>query len=499
MRPLPQFPTWPAHFIRVVATSWTPARRRQLLVALAVAPCILVVLSILLLAVLLTGPASRSANWYQQQGDKALARQDYATAQLCYASLLQTSPDDPKYRYALARCFGKLGQDKAAAALLQQLAPETAAGYLPAQLQVARDLLGGPSPSPEARRSAEARLQQILKTQPKNPDVHAMLAVLYYRTDRWDLARQHMALGGPAVDELTLPAALALSDRGDRAESEIWARRAAAHYAARLKADPTNDELRLKYAQACLLLRDFTKTLEILDAGWQQNKNPAFRKAVAHVTSLWLRESPTMAASQRLGLLQNGLAWDAQNPALLEILLDPETAVAAESVQPTTTSVQGAAVHALAQAVENCRRRQPDRVRTDLQRALSVGGPAMASIAGNVACLWAYSKAPDAASALTLSSILLDLRPTEPFAQRAQGMVLAQQEKWEQALGYLETALPAMPQDLGIHTVLATTYDKLGKPDLAEKHRKLAQPTTAPAPATSPAAVPAASKQAEGR
>lgn len=487
MRPLPEFPAWPGNLIRWTATIQRPARRHQLLLALAVAPVVVVALSILLLPLLLTGPKNRAANWYQRLADESLARHDYATAQLCYASLFQTRPDDLKYEYGLALSLSKLGQDKAATILMRKLAPEDAAGYLPAQLQVVRDLLADSSPSPEARRSAEVRLQQILKAQPKNPEVHAMLAVLYSKADRWDLARGHMALAGPAVDELTLPAALALSDRGDRAESEIWARRALAYYAPRLKADPTNDDLRLKYAQACLLLRDFTKTLEILDAGWQQDKKPAFRKAVAHVTSLWLRESPTMEASRRLGLLENGLAWDAQNPALLQLVLDPETASAADSVQPTTASVQGAAIRALAQAVDSCRRHHPDHARADLELALTVGGPAMPSIVGNVACLWAYSKAPDAACALTLSSALLELRPTEPFAQRAQGMALAQQEKWEQALGYLEAALPAMPQDLGIHTVLATTYEKLGKPELAEKHRKLAQLATAPSPATAPA------------
>ena len=489
---------------------WWSAHRKAILAGLVVAPVILVALSILFLVVLMLRPASRTAVWYQQEGARSLAKADYAKARLCYASLLKDRPDSQENQYGLAMSLMGLGEQAGASALMQRLTPEDGSGYGPAYVQMAQSALQGDAPTPEALKRAEQQLLWALKTMPKDEKAHALLAFVYSRTNRWNLVKDHLALAGTVPGELALGAAQEFAGRGDWLEADKWARVAAAQYSIKVKADPTDEKSRLNHAQAVLLQRDFAKTLEILDAGWQQSKQPVFRKAVAHVTSLWLREAPTMEAPRRLALLENGLSWDSQNAALLQIVLEPATISAASRVSPTTNKVAGAAIRALAQTVANCRNNQPDKARPELELALSLGGPAMPSIAGNLACLWAYSKAADAPSALVLSSLLLDLRPTEAVAQRAQGMVLAQQQKYEQALGYLQKALLAMPQDVGIHTALASTYEKLGQLELAEKHRRIAQaatmpstaPTTAPgqAPTTepaisAPATVPAAAVQ----
>ena len=467
--------SWYRNAVRWVATRW-----RMLLRAVVLSPAVLVGASILWLGVFMTGREDAAISWYRREAARCMAAKDYSNARLCYASLVKRKPDESGYKYGLAAALSKLGEQSASAMLMRQLAPEDGPGYLPAQLDVAQQLLGGSAPTPEALRSAEARLQQILKVHPKHPAAHAMLAVLYARADQWDLAKPHMALGGPAVDELALPAALTFVQRGDDTESEIWARRAIAYYAPRVKADPKNSEQCLKYAQANLLLRDFAKTIEILDAGWQQSRHPAFPKAVAHVSSLWLKQSPNMDAPRRLALLENGLKSDPQNLILLQLLLDPATAAAAASVQPTTAPVQGAAVRAFVGAVDASRRRHPEQARPELQLALDLGGPQMPSIASNLACVWADSEVEDAACALTLSTTLLELRPDDLIARRAQGIVLSRQKQWPNAIEHLEAALAAMPDDPAIHAAMATAYENLGQKDLAATHRRLSAPTTIP-------------------
>lgn len=206
-----------------------------------------------------------------------------------------------------------------------------------------------------------------------------------------------------------------------------------------------------------------------------------------------------MDAPQRLALIENGLIWDPQNQALLQSLLDPLTSDAAAVVQPTTARIQGAAVRGLIQAIEASRRKRPERVRPELALALTISGPQMAAIASNLACVWADSKAPDAACALTFSTVLLELLPSEAVAQRAQGIVLVKQEQWAQAIEHLNAALLASPDDLGVHASLATAYEKLGNSDLADRHRRLSQPTTAatPTPSTSPATGPSAAMRVD--
>lgn len=476
MPAMPPMRLWLAKGVFWCAARW-PAR----LITLAFSPAVLVMASMVLVGILVMRPDRLSDAWYAQQAIRSKSAGDFATARLCYASLLQTSPTNAEYQYGMAISLSKLGENAAAAMLMRRLTPEDAPGYPPAQLDLARQQLSGASPSPEAVRSAEARLKQVLKAWPKEPRAHSMLAVLYSKSNRWDLAKKHMSLAGGAADELAFQAALAFADRGDQAECEVWARRAAAHLAPGVLADPKNDDLRLQYAQTYLLLHDFPQTLEILEAGWEQDHHPVFRKVVAHVTSLWVQQSPTMEAGQRLALLENGLSWDSQNTALLQLLLEPVTLQAAALVQPTTEPLHGAAIYALIQAVDACRQKHPEQVRSELERAIDLGGPPMASIAAYLSSVWADSKAPDSPSALTLSTTLLEIRPQEPISQWAQGKVLAQQGKWALAVGYLEAALATMPEDRSIHASLATAYEKLGQPARAAEHNRLAQPATAPA------------------
>lgn len=478
---------WLARGVVWCAERW-PAR----LITLAFSPTVLVMASMVLVGILVMRPNRLSDAWYARQAIRSQSAGDFATARLCYASLLQRSPTNAEYQYGMAISLSKLGENAAAAMLMRRLTPDDAPGYAPAQLDLARQQLSGPSPSPEAVRSGEARLKQVLKAWPKEPKAHSMLAVLYSKTNRWDLARKHMSLAGGAADELAFQAALAFADRGDQAQCEVWARRAAAYLAPRVLADPKNDDLRLQYAQAYLLLHDFPQTLEILETGWEQDHHPVFRKVVAHVTSLWVQQSPTMEAGRRLALIENGLSWDSQNTALLQMLLEPVTLQAAALVQPTTEPLHGAAIHALIQAVDACRQKHPEVVRSELQRALNLGDTLMPSIASNLACIWADSKAPDAAGALTLTTTLLELRPADVVVRRAHGIVLTKQAQWARAIEQLTLVLPAMPHDPGIHDALATAYEKLRQPELAATHRRLSQPTTIPtttpsqAPTTSP-------------
>ena len=471
-----------------LSRSWFAQRRQFLLNSLILAPVILVILSILSLGLLVSGPKDSSSAWYSQAASRAMSTNDYAAARLCYASLLQKQPNNPAYKYGLAITLSKLGEETASTTLMRQLAPEDGPGYAPAQLDIARELINAPSPKPESLRAAEARLNLVLKMQPKNADAHTMLAVIYSKSERWELANEHMVRGGEAFNEQALTAALAFAKRGDPLKTGIWARRATAYYAPRVKAEPKNDDLRLRYAQSYLLLHDFPKALEILDAGWRQDSKPLFRKAVAQVSAMWLKESPTMAIPRRLALLENALTWDPQNATLLAIVLDPETASAASQVNPTTALVGGASIRALVQAIANCRNNQPDKAKSELKLAMNLGGQPMASLTAYVCGVWAESKTPDAAWALTLSTILLEIQPKEPVAQWALGKVLAQQEKWAQSIPYLEAALAALPNDPSIHASLAAAYENIGQTALAAQHHRLAQSTTAPttAPSTAP-------------
>jgi uncharacterized protein HemY len=74
-----------------------------------------------------------------------------------------------------------------------------------------------------------------------------------------------------------------------------------------------------------------------------------------------------------------------------------------------------------------------------------------------------------------LSSALVQLRPQDPIAQRAQGLVLAKQGRWNLAAKCLETALASMPGDATMHSALASAYDQMGMPAMAGQQRRLSE------------------------
>ena len=467
---------------------WRNDRRRLILWCLSVLPVVGVALTTVLAAILMLGPSDRIVTWNDQHATIALSQRDFTTARLCYSGLLQRDPDNPAYQLGLAISLAGLDQTSAAMVLMNRLAPDNADGYPPAHLFLAEQLLTGSSPTPQATRAAESHLLRVTQAQPMNIKAHALLAAIYAQSGRWEQVKEHLALGGPAVDELGLIAAESFAAQGDRSESDAWAKRAARFFRSRVLSNPQDYEARLKLAQALVFQRDFALALEILEGGWDASKQIVFRRSIAQVYAMWLKDSgASLPAARKVAMLQRGLDCDPQNGLLLQLATEPSMGDAADTFRPSTQPFEGAAMRSVCLSIAACRLDQPQDARKHLKIALALGDPQLPAIIANMACVWAYGKDADASSAVVLSSALVDLRPREPVAQRAQGLVLAKQGRWNLAAAQLETAMIAMPNDPAIHSVLAACYDPMGMPAQAAQQRRLAQAATQPAPASRPA------------
>lgn len=467
---------------------WSADRAQAFLRGVAVMPAVLVTFSVVFGGILLLGPGDRIITWYDQHGTVALAKRDFKAARICYEGLLQRDPDNPAFQLGLAFSLAGLGENREAMILINRLAPENGAGFPPAHVFVAQQLLtgSGSSPSEAAIRSAETHLLRVVQAQPNNARAHALLAAIYSRVGRWEQVKEHLAQGGSGVDELGLLAAQSFAAQGDAGEAEVWARRAAKFYRNRMLANPRDYASALKLAQSLGMTHEFAPAIELLETAWKDTKDPVFPKALAELSAQWLKSAGTLAPSRRLALLQRGLTWDSQNQALLQQVVDPVMIEAAGQVVPTTSPVDGSAMRGLCQAAAACRVNHPDEVRAQLTAALSTGDAQFPAVVANVACVWAYAEPSDANSALLMSDGLVGLRPRDPVAHRAQGLILAKLKRWNLAAKYLESAVQAMPGDPLLHGVLAATYDQLGMPAEAAAQRRLTQPATIPAP--SPAA-----------
>ena len=123
-----------------------------------------------------------------------------------------------------------------------------------------------------------------------------------------------------------------------------------------------------------------------------------------------------------------------------------------------------------------------DEARLHWERALAAS-PKSAVVANNLAWSLTTGSSPDLPRALGLiDSVLSTEQGTgSPSLLGTRGRILVRLGRWQEALASLEAALPAQPTNRDLHADLAAAYNALKSPELAERHRRLAE-GVAPAP-----------------
>lgn len=144
----------------------------------AATPALLTMAIVLLLAIAALAQRSDSIDaGYQQNAQAALESGDFETARICYERLLQHSPNDPALLFGLAKTLLQLGHPGDAIHIdaihiIQRLAPADAAGYAPAQVIVAEQILAGAN-DPASLQLAQKHVERALESDPNNG--HALL------------------------------------------------------------------------------------------------------------------------------------------------------------------------------------------------------------------------------------------------------------------------------------------------------------------------------------
>lgn len=169
-------------------------------------------------------PAGR-AEWYPERADEAFESQDYRTAAVCYNRLLQLHPHDVAIAFKLARSLDAIGQADAARTLFLRLAPlDSANGYPPAHLRLARRDLSTDKPSAAAMDDAQRHLTPVLKGSPADPEANFWLAVLCAARGRWDLVAGPAAQAASLRDVLCPKLAGIAKAQGNAQQAEVWSK-----------------------------------------------------------------------------------------------------------------------------------------------------------------------------------------------------------------------------------------------------------------------------------
>jgi Flp pilus assembly protein TadD len=271
--------------------------------------------------------------------------------------------------------------------------------------------------------------------------------------------------------------------RGDKERARREADLAASYFRTRTKADLGDQVARLGWADATTFLEKFADAVAILEDGWAGTREPVYRLAQARVYVAWFdnlaRDSVT-APGLKLALLEKGLHCDPSSTDLLDRLL------AVIKVQGSEAEKARATLHRLLAAgevpatvhfalgIDALQHGETEQAALHWERANQLA-PDLPIVANNLAWLIAQSPSPDLPRALDLVNMALKQAPDQPSFHHTRGHILVKMERWKEALGDLETALPRYTQDPETHRALALVYGHLGVPAMEAEHKRLAE------------------------
>ena len=227
--------------------------------------------------------------------------------------------------------------------------------------------------------------------------------------------------------------------------------------------------------------RKYAEALAILEPEMRQSPNAAYASAIADICAAWVDKTPAAQSAERFRLIQKGLSYDPQHPALMALLLQAThdsgaTGPAASKLmdQLVATAVGDAAAEwHLFLGLDTRARGDVAASRQQLQTAFGLA-PERTDIKSALADVLVAGSQDDWQEALQLIQPALDQFPENPEYRNTRGLLLARLGQNKAAAADLEYAVAKLPNPSASRLELAKVYDALGKPQLADQQRRLA-------------------------
>ncbi|MCS6976920.1 MAG: tetratricopeptide repeat protein [Gemmatales bacterium] len=472
---------WSVWYVR----QWWQTRDRRLLFAGLPA------LAALVLTVVVAGIAMTKTSEVEVQsryfrtGHAHLAAGRYDQALVCFERLVHLAPHRQDVLFALALASEGVGQTERAVQIMSELAPQDKAGYAPAHLWYAKQLLQAPQKSPKVLDAAEAHLLRALDGELDNrPEAEGLLGELYLARNRLDQAELYLLRAVKADPRLHLRLAYLYARKGDRDRARWEGEQAASFYRAWTKSEVHTPQARLGWADAAIFLENFDVAVSVLEEGLRLTGDPVYREALAKTYMAWAdalarrNQSPadaTQLVSEQLRLLEKALQVDPHNHDLVMQVwamtqIRGEVAdKAREVLRSQLVEGKGSGLTHLALGMDAWQRGKQEEALLHLEQAYKLA-PHLGIVANNLAWVLANMQPPDLDRALQLVNTVLEQWPNQPMCRDTRGYILFRMGRYREALADYQAALPALRHDPGIHQRLADVYAKLGMTELSEQH-----------------------------
>ena len=477
---LPSLPLKPIRRWQRRCEHWFSARDYRLLL-IGLPSIVAILLWIGMLNRILVWTPAWISDHYRPLYQAALAVRDFEKAKIIIERTLQEAANpSPELVFNLARCLNELGQDQEAAALISNLAPLDGHGYIPAHLVMAQSMAGSRDPS--ALQTAEKHLMRVLELEPGRTDLWIKAGQICMTMQEWEAAKKHFLNAVVASPEVALQLANIARIRGQTEELRAWAERADRYFESRNRVETKDSSVRLGWAQAKLLLGQFTNSLVILDMGIREIGTAPFRELASQVLAEWESMVSTQSPSDlstRLSLVQRGLEYWPFNPELLRRLIafsrieGPQAETARARLRRILAEGSTVPTLHLLLGIDAWQHNQKAEAREHFDAAFKLA-PQVPTMVNNMALVLALGDKPEPERALTMINGVLDHSPNNPVFRDTRGQILVKLGRWREALTDLEFSLPSNKESIRTHQALGSAYQGLGMSQMAKEHQLLA-------------------------
>ena len=447
-----------------------------------------------------------SLGWFVPPADQIIARartqlnmyrqdKNYAAARFYADIWLARSGNSDEAVFEKALLLESDGQTDDARLLLTQLHLQRR--YLPAlnrlclnDLQLYQDSRGEDR---DLRQRLEPLLLRYIELQPENPSVGLMLGTFYMLSLQDAQALpilERVTARSVNLPEAWYALAIVRARLGSLGEARVAASTASDLFLQRDARQGYSFDRAMQTVRALIVAQREAEAIQICEGALKSADNDSLvrlQQVIAEVCAAWvsrLRSQPNPAPrdlAMAVTVLARGLQAAPYSPFILEEL----TQFALRSEQLTNgadkdlenllySGIQPGIVHFIlgTRALQASPPDQKEALRHfQLAMQHDAGYP---GVLNNLANTIAETPDGDHQNALALINKALELMPGQPYFHDTRGRLHMRLGQPVPAIADFERALEAVELRPAVHRRLAQAYDALGKPELSEKYRQLA-------------------------
>jgi len=302
--------------------------------------------------------------------------------------------------------------------------------------------------------------------------------------------------------------ALVYSSESNETEMRAWAERAVRFFRP-LVTQGGIAAARFGWANALALLQDYPTAVDVLEKGFKETGNVAYKPLLGRVHADWgrrlaARSPPDVALQWKV--IRQGLQYAPEDPFLaLELATlsgqkGPEAEAARQLVEQMLGDGRHGVVLRIALGAQAWAGNDFARAREHFRLAYAKA-PDLPGVAYRMAWALSEGEQPDLPQALAVAEAALQRSPTDASLRDVRGHIQLKLGETKAAIDDLEFALPRLPDARHTQMALGQAYAKLGMADLAAAHFALAtnQPARGSAPSTNAPSPPPPTSPGKGK